>query len=118
MKGTMTERGAGVWRLRALTGYTPEGNPIQRSWIVHGAGTALAAPLTTGFGSAGCEPAGPQPGRGWPCAPQTSEKGGGSASFRFTDGPGDAPADSGGVARKRRDTYVSVAPLDARHNRL
>ena len=32
----MTERGAGVWRLRVLTGYTPEGKPIQRSKTVKG----------------------------------------------------------------------------------
>ena len=32
----MTERGAGVWRLRVLTGYTAEGKPIQRSRTVKG----------------------------------------------------------------------------------
>lgn len=32
----MTERGAGVWRLRVLTGYTPEGKPINQSKTVYG----------------------------------------------------------------------------------
>ncbi|MGH9105041.1 MAG: tyrosine-type recombinase/integrase [Acidimicrobiales bacterium] len=32
----MSERGAGVWRLRVLTGYTPEGKPAQRSKTVYG----------------------------------------------------------------------------------
>ena len=36
MKGTMSERGAGVWRLRVLTGYTLEGKPVQRSKTVKG----------------------------------------------------------------------------------
>jgi hypothetical protein len=30
----MSERGAGVWRLRGLTGYTPYGKPVQRSKTV------------------------------------------------------------------------------------
>jgi integrase len=32
----MSERGAGVWRLRVLTGYTLEGRPVQRSKTVKG----------------------------------------------------------------------------------
>ena len=32
----MTERGAGAWRLRVLTGYTPDGKPVQRSKTVYG----------------------------------------------------------------------------------
>jgi integrase len=36
MRGTMSERGAGVWRLRVLTGYTTDGQPIQRSKTVRG----------------------------------------------------------------------------------
>jgi integrase len=36
MKGTMSERGAGVWRLRVLTGYTNDGKPVQRSKTVKG----------------------------------------------------------------------------------
>jgi integrase len=50
MKGSMSERGAGVWRLRVLTGYTPDGKPIQRSKTVKGnrreAQTALAKFVT------------------------------------------------------------------------
>jgi hypothetical protein len=36
MRGTMSERGAGVWRLRVLTGYTTDGKPVQRSKTVKG----------------------------------------------------------------------------------
>jgi hypothetical protein len=36
MKGTMSEQGAGVWRLRVLTGYTTDGRAVQRSKTVKG----------------------------------------------------------------------------------
>ena len=36
MKGTMSERGTGVWRLRALTGYTADSRAVQRSKTVKG----------------------------------------------------------------------------------
>jgi hypothetical protein len=45
MKGTTTERGPGVWRLRVLTGYTPEGRPVQRSKTVQGTKRAAQTEL-------------------------------------------------------------------------
>lgn len=36
MRGTMTERSDGVWRLRVVTGYKTDGQPIQMSKTVHG----------------------------------------------------------------------------------
>ena len=36
MKGTMSERGVGVWRLRVVTRYTLDGKPVQRSKTVKG----------------------------------------------------------------------------------
>ena len=36
MKGTMSERGTGVWWHRVLTGYTLEGKPVQRNKTVKG----------------------------------------------------------------------------------